>query len=287
MFNSDINPIIDHLNKLPKILYKYRSSDSIKHTISLATKGDSYFASASEFNDPFELYFIPKSILLKLKGEKLREYLRKKALEHYPDIDEDGIESLLQRGLNQRDRLQKGDPKGMEAVIKLQHSKFGIFSLTPISTSIPMWSYYANSHKGFCIGLYTNIIGKHQQQLVPSDKVLILKKVNYQKRMIKYNIDNNSQSFTRRQLKELELLLFTKSSVWKHEKEFRLLYHDHPSTIYSFGKEAVAELIIGDNTSEKDKNQLIEKISSDNPSVRLRQAIKSNNSYNIKIIDLE
>lgn len=287
MFKSDINPINDHLKRLPKILYKYRSSDSIKHTISLATKGESYFASASEFNDPFETFFIPKSILLKLKGEKLKQYLRRKVLEHYPNTDENNIEILIQKGIKQRDRLRRGDPKGMDAVMELQYSRFGILSLTPIPTSIPMWSYYANSHKGFCIGLYTTIIGEHQLKLVPSDKILILKEVNYQKKMIKYNIDNNSSSFSKKQLKELELILYTKSTVWKHEKEFRLLYYDHPSTVYSFGKETIAELIIGLNTSEKDKNELIDKLVTENPSVRIRQAIRSNNSYKIDINDIE
>ena len=281
-----MNPIKKHLNRLPKVLYKYRSFDSNDYGLNLLISGDAYFVSAKNFNDPFEAYFIPKSIILQLDGEKLNNYLRRKVLMHFPDSKEENIQILINKGLEQRRWLLEGDQKAMEAVLKIQYRNFGIFSLTPIPDSIPMWAYYSDSHEGFCVGLDTSIIAEHQLKLLPKDQLLILHKVNYQKNMPVCNVDVNPKGQSDGELKELELTLYTKSTSWRHEKEYRLLYYDHPATVYSFGKEAVTEVIIGINTCEKNKTQLIERLTSDNPSVKIKQAKKSINSYEIELIDI-
>jgi hypothetical protein len=203
---KDLNPIIDHLDILPPILYKYRVFDSEDYGLNYAIYGTAYFPSAKELNDPFETIFKPDSILLHLKGEKLSSYLRKKAKEHFPTADATRINELVQTGLEQKQLLLNGDPRGMQATLENQYSKYGILSLTAVPDSIPMWAYYSDSNKGFCVGLHTHIIAEHQDKLLHENEIFSLQKVRYKKNIPMYNIDRNPKGIKKRILKLLKRL---------------------------------------------------------------------------------
>lgn len=284
---KNVNPIIDYLDILPPILYKYRVFDSKDYGLNYAINGTAYFPSAKELNDPFETYFKPESIFLHLKGEKLRNFLLKKAKEHYPNADDNKIKALVEEGLERREFLLNGDPRGIQPMLERQYRKFGILSLTPIPDSIPMWAYYSDSNKGFCVGLHTHVIAEHQSKLVQDKELLSLNRVRYQEDLPEYNIDIDPRGgVSDKDLAALEATVYTKSVSWKHESEYRLLYYDHPSSIYSFGKNSVAEVIIGINAKKDFKMRLIKTLSKENPDVRILQAVKSVNSYKINFEDL-
>jgi hypothetical protein len=284
---KNMNPIIDHLNILPPILYKYRVFDSKGYGLDYAINGTAYFPSAKELNDPFETYFRPKSIFLCLKGKELRNFLRMKAKQDFPNADVTKIKELVEIGLERRQFFLNGDPRGFQPILELQYRKFGILSLTRIPDSIPMWAYYGDSNKGFCVGLHTHVIAEHQSKLVHNKKILSLHRVRYQKDLPEYNIDiDQNRGVSVKDLAPLEATVYTKSVSWKHEGEYRLLYYDHPSSIYSFGKNSVAEVIIGINAKNDLKTRLIKTLSNENPKVRLLQAVKSINSYKINFEDI-
>ena len=69
--SKGFNPLSDNIEDLPKVFYKYRSFDPDGYAIQLAINGDAYFASAKDFNDPFDNYFIPKTKLANLEGVEL------------------------------------------------------------------------------------------------------------------------------------------------------------------------------------------------------------------------
>ena len=284
---KNINPIIDNLEILPPILYKYRVFDQKDYGLNYAVNGKAYFPSAKELNDPFETYFKPKSIFLHLDGERLLNFLRLKAKDHYPRADDTKIKELVEKGLEQRHLLLSGDPRGIQPILETQNRKFGILSLTPAPDSIPMWAYYGDSNKGFCVGLHTHVIAEHQSELVHDRKVLSLNKVQYKKDLPEYNIDIDKRSgLSDKDLSALEATVYTKSVSWQHESEYRLLYIDHPSSIYSFGKNSVAEVIIGINVQKESKTRLINTLLKKNSKVKILQAVKSVNSYKIDFEDV-
>lgn len=285
---KELNPINKNLNRLPEILYKYCRFDKKDHYKSLSLFGELYFPSAEKLNDPFEAVFIPKSKLLELNGVDLNHYLRDKALQRYPNSTEDEVLEIIKRGKEQKRLILEGNPKGMEAVLETQYTNFGICSLTPIRDSLPMWAYYSDSHKGLCIGLKVSSIAEHQQSLIPKEELLILHKVKYRKRMPSCNVDVNNNGMSNKELKELELTLYTKSKSWRHENEYRLLFYDQPKKPYRFGKNSVYEIILGANTDTDDNKikQFIDDINSENPHVKIRKAIRSNNSYELNFLDI-
>ncbi len=278
--------MIENLDKIPKVLYKYRSFDQHDYCLKYATRGEAYFASARDFNDPFENHFIPKSKLLELKGEALTIYLREKAFMHFPDASESKLAELIEIGKEQQRLLKNGDPRGFEAVLETQYQNFGILSLTAIPDSIPMWAYYCDSHKGLCIGLSTSKIAEHQQKLIPENQLLILHKVKYQNKMLEYCVDVGKNGMSKRDLELLERTLYTKSNSWKHEQEYRLLFYDQPSFTYTFGTDSVTEVIIGLRSSEENQIRLIDKLNAEHSDAKIRRVVMSRNKYKIEIEDL-
>ena len=281
-----INPIQDHLSRIPPVLYKYRHFDQNNYGLQYALHGTVYFPSATELNDPFEAHFVPKSKTLRLKEKPLREFLRQKAVEHYPEANSSRIQDLVRAGLLQRELLINRDPRGFKPILDAQNNMFGILSLSAKPDSIPMWAYYADRHRGFCVGISARSIAKHQLSLVETRETLALHKVLYRRRMLRLDVDINSPGPTKKQLETIESTVYRKSLAWKHEEEYRLLLFKHPSSSYTFGSESVAEVVFGIHVDVSLKRDLIERIRSESPHIRLRQAIQSQYRYRINIIDL-
>lgn len=277
----DINPINENLDKIPPILYKYRTFDTKGYGVKMAVNGDVYFASGKEFNDPFECYFIPKSKLIDYDGERLDEYLRTKALFHFPNASELEIKQFIQAGKEQRQKLINGDPTAMDSVMEVQYKNFGIFALSKDAYSIPMWAYYSDSIKGFCVGFHVDKIGNHQHILTKQKQALILQKVNYQDDILQYNIDVNPDGITDEELEETEALYFTKSKHWQHESEYRLIFSNYVSKGYCFGTESVAEIIIGLRADEKKVEELVCKLKHSNSKAKLRQLVRSQTKFEL------
>ena len=285
--SSDVNPMDDNLERIPKILYKYRSFDSCGYSVKLASNGEAYFASAKDFNDPFDNYFIPATKMTDYEGEDLVAFLQEKARQHYPGSNESKIQELVELGKKQHQKLKAGDPEAIEPILQTQHNGFGIFSLTAEPGSLPMWAYYGGCHKGMCIGLQSAVIAQHQRALLQQNKFMMLHKVHYCERPPEYCIDIGASGMTDTQLNKLEATLYTKSERWKHEDEYRLIFHRYAARSYLFGEDAVAEVIIGSRTSDEDMAVLLEQLSRSESKATVKRAVRSQSQYALEFIELQ
>lgn len=277
----EINPINENLGNLPKVLYKYRYFDACDYSIKLASNGEAYFASAKEFNDPFDNYFIPTSKLSEYEGDELIAYLEMKAHQHFPNATSSEIDEFIVAGQEQHHKLIIGDPSAFDSVIETQYKKFGIFSLSADPRSIPMWAYYGDSHKGFCVGLSTSKIAEHQSHLVQNHELLMLHQVDYRERILKYCVDVSSDGFTTEDLEKLEATLYTKSKCWAHELEYRLIFYNYVSKNYIFGTDAVAEVLVGLRVSEENMEKLLNQLTISNSKAKVKRAVRSHSTYSL------
>ncbi|MEK0337860.1 MAG: DUF2971 domain-containing protein [Nitrosopumilus sp.] len=283
----EINPIVENLDKLPKILYKYRTFDNKGYGLKMATTGEVYFASGKEFNDPFECYFIPISKLIEYEGAVLEKYLRKKAFFHLSNPTEEEVEDFITHGLEQHEKLKNGDPSAMDAVMEVQYRNFGILPLVDTAYSIPMWAYYSDSFTGLCVGFDVKKLGEHQLILSSQKQVLILNKVVYQKDILKYNIDVGSKDFTEEELNETEALYFIKSDHWEHESEYRMIFSDFVSNSYSFGTSSIAEIIVGLRAEESDIEELKDHLRKSKSTAQLKRLTRSHSKFELGFEDLD
>lgn len=165
--------LLDTIKKNERI-YQYRGG--FLRDINCIANGEMWVSNAASVNDPYDSAFLIN------KRSKMRYDHTEKELA--------SKEYLVQL---EQDR---------KSLIK--QTEYYIACFSESYTSFPMWGYYADGHKGICIGynLY-NLVLKHDFfPVIYSEKPPSV-------------VDEQNDL----------LLVLTKSSQWKHEKEWRLVVH--------------------------------------------------------------
>jgi hypothetical protein len=142
--------------QVPNALYKYRYFHNEFHEKALFER-EIYIPSAKQFNDPYD-----SKIPFRYRSEDLtEENIYKKCLAlaktfhvglsdaHYQEIAYDIQKKDL---LKDPHHLQEFDKQTFERLC----NDYGIYCLIGDSENLLMWSYYADSHRGFCIGSVFN-----------------------------------------------------------------------------------------------------------------------------------
>jgi hypothetical protein len=122
-----------------------------------------------------------------------------------------------------------------------------VLSLSSEWDIIPMWSYYADSHKGFVIGfnIADPFLAKSTRPVTYTTTFPVM--------------DNN-----------FEPAIYHKFEQWKHEHEWRslrVLEHDFPDQtlcddthLFRFSPDAIIEVILGNRMNEDHKCQILENL---------------------------
>lgn len=252
--------------KFPNTIYKYRNWENPKHQRILNNQ-EIYFTSCNKFNDPFDST-IPVRYDLASEDQILQYYKKhlKKAFSHLTKSE------VLKKA---QDAVKKGvykNPTQIELLKKYMMIKrekdFGVFSCSQIKDSILMWTHYANDHKGFCVGFNIAELMKFKEKIGVEKGILFnLYKVKYQKNYpVLIPTGTSADEFT--QLEPFRI----KSSIWKYEKEFRLILITGTNLQIQLPDSAISEIVIGCNMSDKHKKELISEVQNKPNQIRLYQA---------------
>lgn len=203
---------------IPKCFYKYRKWKKKQKRI--LTHNEIYFASIDQFNDPFDCR-IPIRLDKLSRNERLN-WVFEMAKRELPDKDEDAlwkaakevVESPEHKGENLLKKIRKSQNKFIEKNV-------GVFSMTTDCQNIIMWSHYADSHSGFCVGLSVLKLldfckNKQKKTGCKFDRMQV--DYAYKYPFIDANLLRTGKALTQ--------VLATKSKFWKYEREYRLLIHD-------------------------------------------------------------
>jgi hypothetical protein len=259
----------DFLSGIPETLYKYRDWEISFHR-DLIMKGDVYFSSFDQLNDPFEGAIPFRYHSEQMTEENMKQKFRKYCKETTPYIDENEInvrwESELKIKLwENNDHLREHEAKARKSFNEI----FGIYSLSESRDKYLLWSYYANSHKGICIGFNSK---KLVTQLLCS-----IAKVDYVSDIPRLDIFEHPMMMGRK-------LTETKGAIWSHEGEYRLKKMNHARKALKINPDAIEEIIFGVKTEEKIKAEIIESVLSLNKDVRFYQAALNDNKFVLDII---
>jgi hypothetical protein len=159
-FDIEYNEVEWKGNWIPQTVYKYRDWHNRKHRRILKNL-QIWIPDSLDFNDPFDCN-IPVAYDLVAKDEKIGEQFVRNLVEAH--VNKFGGELETEFKL----RLAEGKHKDLNFLEQYKRDlhetsrKYhGIFTVTPVNNNILMWSHYANSHKGFCIGFDSKIIFEH------------------------------------------------------------------------------------------------------------------------------
>ncbi len=235
------------MQEMPKTLFKYRDYTN-EYNRKTLFDFEIYLASTATFNDPYEgdipFRYEPKE----LTEENIFRKFRELAYEEHPDWSEEEIHEFCYNA-QQKDLLN--DEAHIEQRNKINkkdiENTFGILSLTPNPMNYLMWSHYANSHTGYCIGF--------DSKLLFDEIGGALVKVKYETELPKLKLFEDIREFQQK-------LLATKMKDWEYEDEYRLININPPSRIVTYSKEMIKEIFLGCNMPLENKNKIIEFVKS-------------------------
>jgi len=259
--------LIEELD-LPPILYKYRNYQDVNYcnkvekiSLSYATqsllKKELFIPSANTFNDPYDsavpFRYDPKDLIEDNIFIKCLELAKRQ----YPKADDTflhhyAFENQKKGLINNPDHIEEHDRDTYNKTCR----DFGIFCLTTDEKNLLMWSYYADSHRGFCVGYDT-------KYLIESKVFGMGGKVIYRDDFPTVPLfpDERSHHFLD--------LFYTKWAVWEHENEYRLLHIYRTGKIHPYAPENIQEIILGCKFPEKDKLEFATKLLQVYPHVRI------------------
>jgi len=241
---------------MQKRLYKYRPFNhddlkSKKRTEDIFLKNELYFPSPSQFNDPFDcLVHLDFS---KVKKEEFWQYFNKALLKR-TELTEQQIREKFER-------VYKSDNKEKIFTASLQNSfnSRGVYSLSSKNDDILMWSHYSDGHRGYCFEL-------DGIELKPQ-------KVKYRKRYPKFDLFNGRNL--------LRILLFTKSSRWKYEREWR--YFSEKSGPINIHNNSVKCVILGSQMDDKNRESLLAIIAKSKHNPDILEAVINKDGYSVSV----
>ncbi len=239
------------MKKSPDIIYKYRTWKNPFHKKAL-TDNEIYFALPNEFNDSFDCNITVDYSKLD-NNDKIFEYAtkivvdasKKNKMPKKKMIAE--IYRVAEIINSEKDSLQKDNDK---FILKKINEHIGVFSASILCDNFLLWSHYADSHRGYCIG--------------------------YDVKQIKDSIGNSNGGYVHYNdnypkispLNEVDLLtswlqVNYKAQCWEYEKEFRIskLYkqrRDQQNRVSVIPNECIKEIILGAYIDKKNRQEIIE-----------------------------
>ena len=270
----------------PKILYKYANWDDKYHK-KIILDNEIYFASAMLFNDPFDSD-VPFRYDLRSDEDNFK-IIKQLVRKNSPELDESQIDIESNNILKQRNWEREENKNNAELLrVRFMFHQKRILSLSSIKENILMWSHYANSHRGFCVGIDVKRIEEYFEKYNDDTKCPItLHKVKYERLfpILILGPDFNDPRIV------IDALT-TKAEDWKYEREWRYVLTLTEELISQkdfalrLPSGIISEIILGCRIAEEHKSEIIRILKRKSVKPKLFKAERSKDSFSLQIEEL-
>jgi len=263
-----------------KILYKYANWDNKYHK-RLITHNEIYFASAKQFNDPFDSN-IPFRIDLRSDEDNLN-VIRQLIRTNNPLWNDSQIEVEANNILKQENwGKEENKAEAEKSRLQFMFEKNGIFSLSEVKDNILMWSHYSDSHRGFCIGFNVESLERFLDDYSNHQGFpCVVYKIRYS-RLFPILVPGTD-------LLDSKFIIdaFTiKADDWNYEKEWRYILTGTTSHKMLLGESIISEVILGCRMPEDNKEEIIKIVKGKNIKPKLFIAERSKDSFSLQFEEL-
>ncbi len=223
---------------LPSTIYRYSKLD--EYFYQQLISNELWFSRPTQFNDPYDC-----NICFAYKPP---EKERKKKVVHYTfkSPTPKKLESAAKKNINKYLKKSVSEINENQYLYDLSQNLInnqGLCCFSSVNDNLLMWSHYANSHKGVCVGYDVELL----RQSFPNSKIASFGWVQYGKRFPKVD-------FIKNELQSLNRVVRYKSIDWEYEKEIRIMSTPGP---HSFKPDAIKEVIFGLNTPKLQINTVM------------------------------
>jgi hypothetical protein len=252
------------MKKIPKLLYRYRAlgrpsfgrhshdPDAIESDTFI--KSALYFPSRLQFNDKSDCLMPAMS---HITDDQFRELVRQRVYEEFKEIPVAGRGPFA-------DKMNSFSRTKIERMLQEGVDCLGILSLTTKPDNPVMWAWYANNHKGMCLGFDTS-----DEMFQAAHPMAYLSKAR------RYTLGAHAAN--------AEEFVLTKKREWKYEDEWRII-SPVARKLYPFKPEALTHVIFGLETSDRDRNKVDQWIANGPCRPRRYKAILRKDSRTIGIV---
>lgn len=279
------------MNNENKKYYKYRSifnpdGSENAFTASILQKGEIWYSAPKDFNDPFDC-----NLRLNVDDSTDKEweiYIDRMAAQ-YPE-SRNGLEIAKEQKLwNTAENFRNVGHKTWEENYYLS----SVFCLSKKPNSIPMFSYYADSHLGVAIEF------EFSNQNVPcgidylsalkadprASTGVVFMKVEYPEEFPELNYHRLYDKFENHEL--LKSIIFSKHHEWKHEDEYRIFRKGIPGSSAEFDKSIITKIIFGCRTDEGHVDKVREWLDCWPTDVILAKAAECKGRFDLDVVEFD
>lgn len=259
--------------EFPATVYKFRDWGIAFHKSLLA--GDIYLSSPEQFNDPFDCNIPVAYYLLRDNPELQHQYFAEFLERSRPQLDarqkETEVNRLISEGkFNDDNWIEQGITQN-----KKHFSELGVFCLSGSKHELLLWSHYANSHRGFCVGFNAKELFKEMlitHRIGGGD-------VSYRD---EYPVLSPITDFA----EQFRTQLTFKSSDWKYEKEIRLFKLFAARKSFRIPTSIITEINLGCNISDEHKNEIIQYVFNNLPHVKIFQGRMVRGKFAVEFVEV-
>jgi hypothetical protein len=264
--------------KLPEQIFKYVNSDRIDILKNLLIR----FTQPACFNDPFEMRF-PVEGYSPEKIDEAQEIVNQRRYRQFVLAGGGAAYSYeefrkIQNNYNQPAITKlKFDPHHQKQAatnynFKTWNKRVGILSLSESEKDLPMWAYYADSHRGMLIEFDSRHLFFNAPNLTDAEFDFgMLVEVVYSNNRPKKHIEKTSV------LEEISMLKI-KSDAWKNEKEWRIFQllerRDEQITkvnevmyLFKLPPDCIKRVVVGCNMDYLNRKRVIDAVNA-NPQLK-------------------
>jgi len=266
---------------IPSLFYKYRSFNALSER--MLTHNELFLSSPRRFNDPLDCKLPPsyeKGTYEQIYNKNLEyleitfPYLNSKERK----IQAKRLSKEMYRNRNDQSRLKSF----RQEIIKSLCDSYGIFSMSSSCNNKLMWSHYANSHSGFCVGLDGTKLFRFIDEYSFKHKVLLrIDKVLYQK---EYPVIN---PYSMNEMEMFLSILLSKSTDWKYEQEYRLICAGHTDLKLIINPDLIATVLLGAMIERSNEEKMIKLLSNRSKRVLLFKGFYKEESFDLDFKKIE
>jgi hypothetical protein len=252
-----------HNVSLPPVLYKYYAFDG-KYTPAIFERNEIYFQSADKLNDPFDM-----KIFYDVKGtyvEKL-SWLNRNPNNGCAGRTAEELHAWASR-LIRRHGFESSVLRDWKDFDRRERTQIGVFCMTVKPDNMLMWTHYAGTHEGFCLGWAT--ADSFFAQARP---------ISYSRRALRVRVFDSAYQ----RICAERLGLFMKARDWDYEEEWRIVKRNVLG-IQPYPPDALSEVIFGCRIKPGRKKRIIKWCSQRETRPALYEAKPRERTFGLEII---
>ena len=270
MFSEELKSEFKELIESVQILYKFVDYDGAEKIIE---NGTLLIKNPINFNDPYDCH--PKLINY---NSIPNQYIKNLINKQYPDI------SRNERRKKQLEAIKTSKNKLVDFIntdhMEMERNLKGVTCFSKKNLDLLMWSMYADSHKGLCLGFNLEKLFRSLISMNKFDETTILN--------VKYTNELKPNNYFEDPLKAVVEWLRTKSHEWRYEDEIRIVFSPFQESkgklgLVSFDLSVIEEIYFGCNVTENNEEKIIDKIKQKGLKSTFYKVSLNENKYKLEV----